>query len=332
MNPNPKFLIIRFSSIGDVTESLSIPAKIKEKFQNAEIHWVTRMDLAQLIESHPQISRVWKLNKKDGFWGLLKMIYLLRKQKFTHIYDAHNNTRSLLITSILRLNIFVKHIRKSQFRFKRILLFQFRINLYRMPFSGQRDLLTPLKKWGITETLPPTPQFFIPENFKLSIELPEKFIALVPSAAFSLKRWPLENWMALIRMHPDKKFVLLGGPEDSFLQNLQDQHPDRVINLSQKLSLLESSAVIQKSTLVISNDTGLLHIAEQLGKNAIALMGPAPFGYPSRSTTQILELHLGCKPCSKHGQGPCVNAEYHKCLRDITPIWVSESIQKVWNS
>jgi ADP-heptose:LPS heptosyltransferase len=103
--------------------------------------------------------------------------------------------------------------------------------------------------------------------------------------------------------------------------------PSRVLNLSGQLSLQESTAAISLCRGLISNDTGLLHVGEQLGKKTIALMGPAPFGFPSRPSTRILELNLPCRPCSKHGQGPCVNEKFQRCLVDITPEQVHREMQ-----
>lgn len=333
MDKKEKILIIRFSSFGDVTQALSLPSLLKKKFPAAEIHWVLRQDLSELVIHHPDIDKVWTLDRKQGFKALLQITWTLYREHFTRIYDAHNSTRSHFISLFLRWPWGVHFVRKAQFRIKRFFLFHWHINLYPMPFSGQRDLIAPLKKWGLTEELPPPPQLFLSDRDQKKIQelsLPEPYIAIAPSAAFTLKRWPLEHWMALIRMNPEKKFIVLGGREDQFLTVLQDQFPEQVINLAGKLSLLESAAVIEKARVVISNDTGLLHVAEQLGKKTIALMGPAPFGYPSRETTKILELQLPCKPCSKHGQGPCVNKTFHKCLREITPVWVHETLRNLW--
>lgn len=96
--------------------------------------------------------------------------------------------------------------------------------------------------------------------------------------------------------------------------------PERTLNLAGACSLQVSAAVVAESKFLISNDTGLLHVAEQLGTPAIALMGPAPFGFPSRPATSVMEIDLPCRPCSKHGQGPCINkVKFHQCLVDITP-------------
>jgi ADP-heptose:LPS heptosyltransferase len=327
-----KILIIRFSAFGDVVQTLSVPPALKSAFPGAEIHWVTRKDASALVQGHPDIHRVWDYDRKKGIMGLARMGIEMRKAGFTHIYDAHNNLRSHFLTWILRplgfLNLGPKFIRRSIRRWKRFLLFKLRINKFEMPFSGQRDLLEPLAAWGVAKSPPPAPQIFPNEiNKNKAKELLGTFqdaIALAPSSAHFLKRWPKEYWKQLILQFPDQKFVLLGGPQDSFLEEIRAVAPERVLNLSGHSPLSVSTCVVQLSKVLVTNDTWLLHAAEQLGKNAIALMGPAPFGFPCRQTTTIMELKLPCRPCSKHGQGPCTNkARHHQCLVDITPEAVS---------
>jgi ADP-heptose:LPS heptosyltransferase len=222
-------------------------------------------------------------------------------------------------------------------RWKRFLLFKFRMNLFEMPFNGQRDLIEPLEKWGISKnSKTKTPQLFISKEVAAKVashysqELSSEFIALAPSAAFALKRWPLENFKSLIQQNSETQFVLLGGPEDSFLEELRAEAPQRVVNFAGKLTLAESAMVISKARALVANDTGLLHVGEQLGIPTVALMGPAPFGFPSRTPqTVILEKDLKCRPCSKHGQGPCVNSDFQACLKNITAQEVSQALKQL---
>lgn len=326
-----KILILRFSSFGDVTQCLSVPTKLAEKFPASEIHWAIREDLSSLLQHHPHIYKIWSLPRKSGLKELWSLAQSLKLEQFTDIYDAHNSTRSHFISFFLKIfNWRINLLRKSQKRWKRFLLFKLRKNTYRMPFNGQRDLLEPLEKWGISEAPPSVPQLFLETSEIESIQklLPKNpFIALAPSAAFILKRWPIEYWKELVIISAPQHFVLLGGPEDVFINEIQEIAPDRITNLAGKTNLRQTSAVVKNSQLLISNDTGILHTAEQQGHPAIALMGPAPFGFPSRPTTLILERTLRCRPCSKHGQGPCVNSYFHECLRDIKPQEVFQHLQ-----
>jgi len=333
MQSKTKVLLIRFSSFGDVTQALSLPTKLKDHFQDCEIHWVTREDYKSLLEGHPAINRIWLFNRKKGLTELLKLAWSLRHENFTHVYDAHNNLRSFIVYTLATAFKFNHKIRRPIYRWKRFLLFKFRINTFQMPFSGQRDLIEPLKAWGIDKNLPATPQIFLePSSETKALEklssLRQPFFTLAPSAAYFLKRWPKDYWKELIQLLPEFDFVLLGGPEDQFLKDIQAIAPTRCLNLAGALDYKTNAAIIKKSKALVSNDTGLMHIAEQLGHPCIALLGPAPFGFPSRPSTLKMELPLSCRPCSKHGQGPCVNTVHHQCLVDIKPATVAQELLK----
>lgn len=323
-----KFLVIRFSSIGDVTQALSIPNHIQNTYPNATVHFLTKKEFEKIFIQSPYIQHVWTIEKN---MSLFQMIYLAKKlshENFTHIYDAHNNLRSNFFYFLIKAQ---NKLQRPMMRLKRFLLLSFKINLFEKPFSGQRDLLKPLEKWQIKFSLPKTPQLFLDQkditfakhilNTILNEQPLKKIITLVPSAAHLLKRWPVEHWKKLIELNPTHQFVVIAGPNDLFTQQF-NIYPN-VLNLSGQTSLTESAAILQNSSVVVTNDTGMLHFAEQLGTSTIALMGPAPFGFPSRATTKILERNLKCRPCSKHGQGPCTNSIYHECLTSISPEEVS---------
>lgn len=335
-----KILLMRFSSFGDVLQTLSVAGRVGESWPQAEIHWVTRAEYAPVIETHPRIAKVWTLKKGAGFFDVWRLGGELRRQGFTHVYDAHNNLRSRILG--WRLNglfgwrrlFFHRFLRRPVYRVRRFFLFQFRWNLFPKPFNGQGALLAPLKAWGLPVEAPAVPQLSLPVSSaeKAHSALPtgwNDFVTLAPSAAFELKRWPLEYFAELIKRESSSRFVVLGGPEDTFLEKLVAIDPARVCNLAGKLSLESSAQVVAMSRALVSNDTGLMHVAEQRGVPCLALMGPAPFGFPSRPATTIFELDLPCRPCSKHGQGPCVNPKFHECLRGISPEQVARELRRV---
>lgn len=329
-----KVLIIRFSSFGDIVQAMRVPISIHKRYPQCEIHWLVRKDFAPLLQDHPQIDRVISLDKKDGILGLIRIIGLIRKERYSHIYDAHNNLRSSIILSLLCWQ-FASIIRRSKNRIKRFFLFSLRKNFFPKPFIGQKSFLEPLKKWDIQE-IPKGKAFFIPENAlqKAQDLLPDSHlrIAAMPSAAWELKRWPVNYWQDLLSLDKEEKYewVFLGGPEDLFIDELlsESQH-SKVKNFRGKLSLQESCAILNRCDLVISNDTGLLHVADQLEKPTLALIGPSAFGYPFSETAKALEVDLDCKPCSKDGRGKCKNATYQKCLKEVHPQRVYEEVCKI---
>ncbi len=305
---------------------MGTPSAFKKAYPLAQIDWLVRADLASLLRSNPYISTVHSFDRKNGLTGLVKFVWMLSRLGYTHLYDAHNNVRSTLtrflffLFSILNLRLPPKVIVRSKNRIKRSLLFKFRINLLPTPFKGVASFHTPLVKW-IGKGPVSAPQFFVEPSAQAKItalNLPDSFITLVPSAAWEMKRWPLEHWKNLILALPLKTFIVVGGPEDTFCSELKLVAPTRVTNLAGKLSLQESCAVVERSELVISNDTGLLHVSDQLGVPTIALIGPTAFGYPYHTNSQVAEISLWCKPCSKDGRGKCVNDLYKRCLVELS--------------
>lgn len=324
----PRLLIIRFSSFGDIVQALAVQQAFMQKYPEAEIHWVVRKDFADLLSFSPYVHKVWAFDKKEGLAGLLRLAKTLNAIKWSHVYDAHNNVRSQILTKIIKSQFFA---RRSKERVKRFLEFKLRIRQFKTRYIGQLSYLKPLEKWGISAQISASPPLTASESSVQEIYkrfgLKNPYVTLMPSAAWVMKRWPISHWKSLIAKLNTQNIVLLGGPEDYFISDLAGSA--NVINLSGQLSLLESGYVIAGSSLVVSADTGVLHLADQLGVPAIALIGPSAFGYPGRSTSEVAEVELSCKPCSKDGRGKCINKIYQKCMIDITPERIEKMISNL---
>jgi ADP-heptose:LPS heptosyltransferase len=327
-----KYLIIRFSSFGDIAQSLPAAAVIRREDPSAEIHFLTRSDFAEFIKCSSCIDRVIELDRKLGFKGLLKLARSLQAEKYTHLYDAHSNLRSFIVSSILRIyNFHLQYAERSKNRFRRILLFWFNVNRFPKPFRGIESYLHPLKKWFFNVSLPDplhlqTPDFGasssilsrIPKDFKL-----KHSIVLAPSATWELKRWAIENWRELVRLMPETSFVILAGENDVFCDAIAEGNPENVLNLRGRLSWVDSLQIISESSAVISGDTGILHVADVMGKPSIAIIGPTAFGFPTRASSVVAQVDLPCRPCTKDGRGHCTNSKYKRCLTDIKPEYVA---------
>jgi ADP-heptose:LPS heptosyltransferase len=163
---------------------------------------------------------------------------------------------------------------------------------------------------------------------KLTSPLPEDYpiseaIVLAPSATWEMKRWPTAYWSQLATSLPTQKFILLAGVDDTFCDDIIKKSPNNILNLRGHLTWVQSTQIILQAKAIISGDTGLLHVADVMGKPAVAIIGPTAFGFPSRKTSIVAEINLKCRPCTKDGRGRCVNSEYKKCLIRITPKMVA---------
>jgi ADP-heptose:LPS heptosyltransferase len=322
-----KLLIVRLSSFGDILQAQPCLAAVRSFDVNAQIDWLVRADLAKILQHQPLL-KIHSLERQRGFAGLLSLIWSLADERYTHIYDAHNNLRSFWIRLLLPLFTFLKFrtwphvIVRSKNRWKRFLFFKLRQPVFKQPFRGSQSFLDPLKQWGISDNFLQQPHFEVPPQ--TSVPLPPSYIAIAPSAAWPNKRWPLDYWKQLVTLMPQTHFVVLGGPEDTFCDDIAQIDPSRCLNLAGKISLLESCAVVQKARLTISADTGLLHAADQMRKPNIGLIGPTAFGYTSQNTSIILETNLTCKPCSKDGRDRCSNTVFQRCMVEINPQIVAQ--------
>ncbi len=326
-----KILIVRLSSFGDILQAQACLSSIYAQAPQASIDWLVRSDFANLLKEQP-LRRVISLHREQGFLGLLKIIWQLSAEGYTHLYDAHNNVRSfwvrllLPLFSLIRRGVYTKTLVRSKNRLRRFMYFKLGLPTFKMPFRGSQSFLDPLAAWGIS------PVFLQQSHWhttSASQNLPASYIAMAPSAAWETKRWPVGHWQSLISLLPEFSFVILGGPQDHFCQDIANVDPKRVFNLAGKLSLEESCAVIAQAQLTISGDTGLLHVADQMRKANIGLIGPTAFGYTSQNTSMILETQLSCKPCSKDGRDRCTNAVFQKCMIDITPASVATSARQI---
>lgn len=318
----PKFLIIRFSSIGDIIQCMGVIGGIRERFPEAEIHWVTRKDMSSILAMDQRIDKIWAFDKSKGFSGLQEMARELKRERFDYIYDAHSNIRSNILK--FKLGSFPgckPHITvRSKQRWKRFLLFRLGINRFDWPFRGVVSYRKPLRKWGITRFPDNYTDWHFPAEFpgKLDALIGPKTITLVPSANWEMKRWPVDHWKRLITLLPEYQFIILAGPGDTFCEEIKAAAPERVNNLAGKTSLLESCYLVRQSHMVVSADTGFLHAADLFRVPALALMGPTAFGFPTGPTAEILETDLPCRPCTKDGRGKCKQCVYQRCMVEIT--------------
>jgi lipopolysaccharide heptosyltransferase II len=150
-----------------------------------------------------------------------------------------------------------------------------------------------------------------------------RWIILQPGARWLNKRWPVEHFAELTRRLADKhgkmNFAVLGGTEDEPLgRTIASTQPHRCLDLTGKLSLQEMVEWIRLCELMVTNDTGPMHVAAALGKRVVALFGPTepartgPYG----QIQHALQLNLPCVPCmSSH----CKYFKPLECLRALPP-------------
>ena len=333
-----KVLVIRFSALGDVILVTGALDALRTRYPKAKIHFVVREDCAAVLQGQPYIDRIWILPRKAGLRGLCELGTKLRAERFDVVYDAHRSLRSRLLVPLVRASKVLRY-RKNYLR--RFLYLRFGLPTLRHT--------PPFRELHVQSLAPIDIHFARPTrlvanttgiaNAKKKLPLlatGRRRLAVAPSAAWPLKRWPLAHFRSILESmvaaDPTVDIVVLGGPADTFCADLVQGLPaDRVASAQGIFTLEESFAALAECDGLLANDTGLAHAAEALGKPAVFLFGPTTptIGVrPQHPRSRVAERALWCRPCSKHGKGDCWRGD-HACLRELQPSEVLPMIREM---
>ncbi|MEO6252455.1 MAG: glycosyltransferase family 9 protein [Ferruginibacter sp.] len=315
-----KFLIIRFSSIGDIVLTTPVIRCLRKQYPDAEIHFLTKHAFRNIVEHNPHINKIHTLG--DSFE---LMLHELATEAYDYIIDLHHNLRTLRIKKFLKN---AKSFSFNKLNVEKFLLTNFKINTLPKKHIVDRNLEC-IATLGVQNDGMGL-DYFIPamDNVK-NDDIPTShmhgYIAIVIGAALATKKLPLHKLKELCTAieHP---IILLGGKEDyEYGKAIAKQDEIKIYNACGKFNLNESAHLVKQSKLVITHDTGLMHIAAALQRPVISVWGntvPAFGMYPyygKRSTMQydVVEINkLWCRPCSKIGYNKCPRGHF-KCMENI---------------
>lgn len=333
-----KILIVRFSSLGDVALLLPSLVNLRNALKEARIHFLTKKLYSELLFEAPFIDRLFTVEKGD-FSEIIGLKRELGKEHYDIVVDAHGIPRSIILCSMVKAK---KKISINKDEIKKFLLISTKINLYRRIVSQKERYDRIFRSLGIdfvsseNATLPLAPKI----RAKAAKIIEGRFggqtriIAFAPGARWETKRWPTENFSHLVEHTMRKGYaaVLIGGAEDSILCNLIAQSVSgELLDLSGKLSILESAAVLERCSVLVTNDSAPLHLAETVGTPVLAFFGPTvrEFGYFPRLPESIaLEKKLHCRPCSRNGARNCPYGT-KECLAGINVSQAMDALMRI---
>jgi len=332
-----KILVIRFSSIGDIVLTTPVIRCLKQQKPGVEIHYLTKSVYKEVIYSNPYIDKFHYLNE-----DLNEIIETLKKEKFDCVIDLHHNLRTLRVKKALN----VVSYSFPKLNIKKWLLVNFKINLMPDKSIVERYFET-VKRLEIHNDGKGL-DYFIPESVNVTNQdIPMShwagFIGCVIGGSYNTKKLPVKQWKKFCELAP-YPIILLGGPEDKETGRLiAEQDPIKIYNSCGKFSLNESARLIEYAKVIVSNDTGLMHIAAAFKKPVVSLwgntspvMGMFPYyGYNNlkdrvASLSVIMEMKkLYCHPCSKLGYNKCPEKHF-RCMNDLGMDELSLHVKKMW--
>ena len=312
-----KLLIIRLSSIGDIVLTTPVIRCLKKQAGPCEIHFLVRKPFYNVVESNPYIDKIFVIDKSSN-----EVLDELRTENYDQVIDLHKNFRSVAV----RRKLGIKTTSFPKLNFRKWLLVNFKID--HMPEIHIVDrYFEAVKNLGVKndgEGL----DYFIPEVDEVDIrKLPEShqggYIALVIGGKHKTKQLPTEKADELCRQI-EAPVLILGGPEDSDEgARIAGSEPTKIFNACGKFNINQSASLIRQSKVVVSNDTGLMHVAAAFKKpvisiwgNTVPQLGMYPYLPKNPELFSIYEVKgLSCRPCSKIGFEKCPKKHF-KCMMD----------------
>lgn len=305
-----KYLIIRFSSIGDIVLTSPVVRCLKQQVADAEIHYVTKQQNASLVTANPFIDKVHLLAGNMG-----NLMAQLKNEKFDYIIDLHNNFRSRQI----KFRLGVPSCTFDKLNIQKYLLVNFKIN--RLPHKHVVDRYMETLNYFAVKNDGKGLDFFIPEkeafnNKSLPEEFKNGYIAFVIAGTWSTKKLPVDKVAELCGMI-NYPVILLGGKDEyQDGEEISRRCGSMILNMAGKLTIWQSGSLVRDASLVLTNDTGLMHIAAAYKKkilsfwgNTVPEFGMTPYG--AGSSSELMEVSgLKCRPCSKLGFKKCPKGHF----------------------
>ena len=329
-NYTVKILVVRYSSIGDIVLTTPIVRCLKQQLDgNVEIHYLTKKNYSSLLENNPYITKIHTIDKNNN-----EVAEQLKNEHFHYIIDLHKNLRSKGISRKLGVLRFTF----DKLNIKKWLLTNFKINF--LPDIHIVDrYFEAVKSLGV-ENDGKGLDFFLTDNDNVN-NLPEThnngYVTIAIGAQFATKCLPTNKLVELCNLI-HQPIILAGGKEDEQKANeiISQSSNKNIYNACGKYSINQSAFIVKNSQILITHDTGLMHIASALGVNIISIWGntvPA-FGMypylPKEKYVIIENNNLNCRPCSKIGYDACPKKHF-KCMNDLSMQEVVEKMKVIFN-
>src|ERR1051326_5507105 len=315
-----KFLVIQTAFLGDVILATSVVEKIHQFFPEAKIDFLLRKGNENVFDNHPFINEIIILDKKNQKWkNLVSTAKKVRQNKYDKIINLHRFGSSGFITWRSRAKDKIGF-DKNPFSFCYTKKVKHEIGNGKHEIERNHELISHL-----TDKTPAKPKLYPSEkDFEAAAQI-LNYICIAPASVWFTKQFPIEKWIELINFLPkDLNIFLIGAKNDFELcEEIKRKinNEQRTKNLSGKLSILQTAALMKNAQMNYVNDSAPAHIASAMNAPVTEIFCstvPA-FGFgPLSDNSNIIETkeQLDCRPCGLHGYKECPKGHF-KCALTI---------------
>ena len=345
---NPKILVIKLSAIGDVIHSLPFLEVLKMTFPFSTIDWVVEEDAAGIVQDHPDIDTLlvfprkgWikRFAKKNEYCSIGKevagFLKVLKKKRYDIVIDLQGLLKSGILTFIARgkrkIGLNGGREASSIFINEKVVVPDPNIHALERYLYIARYLGATQPRWGGRVPIDATDTRYINDLLQGIDEKP--LIAVNPMAKWETKLWGLDRFASLVDRIKETlgaEVIFTGSESDRKpIETILSKMNTRVLNFAGKSTLKELACLYERCAIVISTDTGPMHLAAAMNNPVVvALFGPTsplktgPYGPRHR----VLRTGIECSPCFKK---KCIDMS---CMKEITVDMVFNIVKEVLES
>ena len=305
-------LFVKLGALGDVINTLPLAVSLKRHF-NARICWLVEPLSEPMLSRHPCVDRVIRFDKRRWRTQVRPTRRALKAHHFDLILDLQRLWKSGLFA------LTAKGARRIGFDRRRCKEMTWILPFERIPPADPgRHMLCQYMEFAEylgAPTEPVTWAISVPDA--LPKGLPDNFFVLNIGATKPANRWTREGFAGLADLL-DQNYqlpsVITGGPEDAGMaEDIIAAAKTRPINMAGKTSIDELTALINRAALVVSCDTGPMHLAVAVGRPVAALFGPSDPRRTGPYQGAVVQKDLPCIPCNRR------HCETPRCMLEITP-------------
>jgi len=319
-------LLIKPSSLGDIVHAMPTCAAIRRAYPKARLTWLVKREWAGLVERIDGVDRVWPV--KSTLKGWLSQVSPLRAEQFDLVMDLQGLFRSAAIGwfSGSPLLVGFANGREGSPRF-----YSRRVSVPQLDMHAVDRYLLVAKAVGAVESGEPEFRFRIPQTdydevdrvlSRSGVPPGTSWVAMNVSARWQTKRWPPASFAEVAARLQQEGFgavVMIGGPDErADIAEVNRRMKTPAIDLAGATTVGLLPALLSRASLLITNDSGPMHVAAAVGIPIVALFGPTsaartgPYGVGHA----VLSGNVPCSPCFSR---TCHNTVPLECLTMVSP-------------
>ena len=334
MNDYRHILVIKPSSMGDIVHAMPTCAAIRRAYPKARLTWLVKREWAGLVERIEGVDRVWPVD--STLIGWLSQVSPLRAEHFDLVIDLQGLLRSAAIGWLSGSPLlvgFTNGREGSPWFYSKL------VPVPSLEMHAVDRYLLVAKAVGAVAFGTPEFCFRIPQSdhdqvdrllSRSGVAPGTSWVAMNVSARWSTKRWPAESFAEVadrLQQEGYGSVVLIGGPgERAKVATVTGQMKTPAIDLTGATTVGLLPALLSKASLLITNDSGPMHIAAAVGTPVVALFGPtsALLTGPYGAGHSVLTGNVSCRPCFSR---TCSNVLPLECLRAVSPEQVLAAVR-----